>query len=121
MQDRPTAPEALEALTEFLAGQVQPAVPVELSFHVRVAVNLLRIVERELRLGPELERAEHERLVMLLGHEGELGELNRELAAGLRDGSIDHRSEGLFAHLRQTAEDKLRVANPRYLEAEVAT
>jgi aminoglycoside phosphotransferase (APT) family kinase protein len=49
---RPTASELLEAVREFLTGQVMPASSGQLAFHARVAANVLGIVARELELGP---------------------------------------------------------------------
>ena len=54
MQDRPTAVELLGAVREFLDQDVMPAVEGRVQFHTRVAVNALGMLERELRLGPEL-------------------------------------------------------------------
>jgi len=48
---RPTAGELLEAVREFLTGQVMPATTGQLAFHARVAANALGIVARELELG----------------------------------------------------------------------
>jgi aminoglycoside phosphotransferase (APT) family kinase protein len=48
---RPTASELLEAVREFLTGQVMPATSGQLAFHARVAANVLGIVLRELELG----------------------------------------------------------------------
>src|SRR5262249_48838695 len=48
---RPTASELLEAVREFLTGQVMPASTGQLAFHARVAANVLAIVARELELG----------------------------------------------------------------------
>jgi aminoglycoside phosphotransferase (APT) family kinase protein len=48
---RPTASELLEAVREFLTGQVMPASTGQLAFHARVAANALGIVARELELG----------------------------------------------------------------------
>jgi hypothetical protein len=48
---RPTASELLEAVQEFLTGQVRPASAGQLAFHARVAANILGIVARELELG----------------------------------------------------------------------
>ncbi len=58
---RPTASELLEAVREFLTGQVMPATTGQLAFHARVAANILAIVARELELGaipPEAGLAE---------------------------------------------------------------
>ena len=48
---RPTASELLDAVREFLTGQVMPAATGQLAFHARVAANILGIVARELELG----------------------------------------------------------------------
>ena len=59
---RPTASELLDAVREFLTGQVMPACTGQLAFHARVAANVLGIVARELELGavpPEAMLAEH--------------------------------------------------------------
>jgi uncharacterized protein DUF6285 len=48
---RPTASELLEAVREFLTGQVMPACTGQLAFHARVAANVLGIVAREVELG----------------------------------------------------------------------
>ena len=48
---RPTSSELLEAVREFLTGQVMPACTGQLAFHARVAANVLGIVARELELG----------------------------------------------------------------------
>jgi aminoglycoside phosphotransferase (APT) family kinase protein len=49
---RPTASELLDAVREFLTGQVMPATTGQTAFHARVAANALAIVARELELGP---------------------------------------------------------------------
>jgi aminoglycoside phosphotransferase (APT) family kinase protein len=48
---RPTASELLEAVREFLTGQVMPASTGQLAFHARVAANVLGIVARDVELG----------------------------------------------------------------------
>ena len=88
MQDRPTAVELLEAIREFLEQDVMPAVDGRVQFHTRVAVNALGMLERELRLGPELAAAECARLGALLGHDAGLDTLTAELASRIRDGSL---------------------------------
>ncbi len=57
---RPTATELLEAVREYLLGSVLPQTSGQLSFHARVAANVLAIVARELNLGdvtPEADLA----------------------------------------------------------------
>jgi hypothetical protein len=57
---------------------------------------------------------EHERLVALLGRDGSLDDLNRELARQLRGGERDERDAALMAHLEATIADKIAIANPRW-------
>jgi Domain of unknown function (DUF6285) len=105
----PTMPELVEAVREFLERDVMAATEGQVNFHTRVAVNVLRMVERELAVGEEQERAHRERLARLgVGSE-------RELADAVRRGDFDDRRDELVAALRETVADKLRVANPRYL------
>ena len=51
MQDRPTAPELLESVAEYLFGELRPEVPREQRFKVLVAANVCAVVAREIRAG----------------------------------------------------------------------
>ncbi len=116
-QDRPTASELLAAIADFLREEATPAldrVDPRLGFQTRVAVNSLAILEREARLGPDADARERQRLVDLLGREGTLPELNRELAHQLRTGERDERDAVLMAHLEATTADKIAIANPKW-------
>jgi hypothetical protein len=114
MQDRPTAIELLEAIREFLEHDVMPSVEGRVRFHSRVAINALGILERELRLGPELDAAERARLAALLGHDADLLTLTAELARRIRDGSLDDRRDEVVAAVRESVRAKLQIANPDY-------
>jgi Domain of unknown function (DUF6285) len=115
MQDRPTAVELLEAVREFLEADVMPSVEGRVRFHTRVAVNAVGMLERELRLGPELDAAARQRLAALLGHDADLPALTAELASGIRDGSLDDRRDDVVAAVRESVRAKLLVANPHYV------
>ena len=98
MPDRPDAAELIEAVFEFLAGEVLPATDDHrLKFRTLVAMNALGIARRELEAGEESM------------DEDEL----RELARRIRAGDVD---EGLHARLKEHVAEKLRVSNPAYLE-----
>jgi hypothetical protein len=86
------------------------------NFHTRVAVNALGMVERELTDGATHAAAEAERVQRLLGRDGDARELERELAARIRDGSLDDRADEVRAHVRATVREKLLIANPGYLD-----
>jgi hypothetical protein len=115
MQDRPTAVELLEAIREFLEHDVMRSTEGRLRFHTRVAVNALGMLERELRLGPDLDAAERQRLAVLLGHDADLPTLSAELARRIRDGSLDDRREHVVAVVRESVRAKLLVSNPGYV------
>ena len=116
-QDKPTASELLEAVREFLERDILPEMNGGRAFHTRVAINVLGIVCRELSDTPAFDAAEHEELRRLLGHDGTLPDLVTELAERIRSGSLDDKRREVTAHVRKTVEDKLRIANPGYLES----
>jgi len=116
-QDRPTASELLSAIADMLRDEAIPALDKaepRLGFQMRVAVNSLAILEREMRLGAAADQREHVRLKNLLGRDGTLDALNRELARQLRAGDRDERDGALMAHLESTIADKIAIANPRW-------
>ncbi|WP_428668631.1 DUF6285 domain-containing protein [Reyranella sp.] len=116
-QDRPTAAELLAAIADFLREEATPALDraePRLGFQMRVAVNSLAILERESRLGPAADARERARLAALLGRDGTLADLNRELARQLRTGERDERDDALMAHLEATIADKIAIANPKW-------
>jgi hypothetical protein len=115
MQDRPTAVELLDAIREFLEHDVMPAAEGRVQFHSRVAVNALGMLERELRLGPELDATDRARLSALLGHDADLPALTAELAGRIRDGSLDDRRDEVISAVRESVRAKLVVSNPDYV------
>lgn len=113
--DRPTAIELVSCVREHLVDKLTPKLQGQEAFHLRVATNALAIVERTLEHGDALDQAELTRLQTLMGGEGNLIDLNRSLAAQIREGKCDFQRDSLLAHLRQTVIDKLRLANPDYM------
>jgi hypothetical protein len=134
MQDRPTAEELLEAARRFLEHDVVPQLDGPRQFHARVAANVLAIVAREIAVGDAHLREEWRRLHVLLPDDGDTGDappaepaalasavraMNAALVARIRAGDADRGDyrTAVLTHLRATADDKLRIANPRWLEA----
>ena len=113
----PSAPDLLAVVREFLEADVLSAAGLDEDkrFNVRVAVNLLATVERELRLGPEAEAAEAVRLAALVPERGSVMEKNRLLARAVREGTMASDDPQLLDHLRRTIIDTLRINNPRWL------
>lgn len=115
MADRPTAAELIVAVREFLERDVMPAIDGRSGFHLRVAVNVLNIVERELTIGEEVDERERGRLSTIVGHDGDLESLRREAATQIRAGALDDRFAEILELLIDTARDSLAVNNPKYL------
>lgn len=116
-QDRPNASQLLLAVRDLIEKQLLPESQGGRAFQLRVAANVLGVVERELRLAPASDAQEHVRLVALLGPdwaERPLPELERELCARIRDGRLDSCHDEVIAFARALTNDKLQIANPSY-------
>ena len=114
MQDEPTPEELIRAVADFLRNDIAPEIGGHNAFKLRVSINALDLVTRQLALESVSSAAEAARLTQLLGMQGSLGELNRALADRIAKGEIDLQTPGLTEHLWQTTMDKLAVDQPNY-------
>jgi hypothetical protein len=114
MQDEPTPEELIKAAADFLRNELAPGISGHNAFKLRVAINALDLVTRQLALAQGSDAAEAARLARLLGEEGTLGELNRRLADRIAKGEADLQTPGLAEHVWQTTMDKLAVDQPNY-------
>jgi hypothetical protein len=121
MMDQPSMLELVEAVRSFLETKAVPELKGHTAFHARVAANALGIVARELAQGPSSAEAETQRLKTLLGREGTLDELNRELCHRIRTGTLDIASEPLEQHLELTTLDKVAIDQPSYSGLKLAS
>jgi len=114
MQDEPTPEELIKAVADFLRNDIAPVIKGHHAFKLRVGINALDLVARQLALEPDSDAAEAARLSKLLGMQGSLGELNRALADRIAKGEVDQQTPDLADHLWQTTMDKLAVDQPNY-------
>jgi hypothetical protein len=114
MQDEPTPTELIKAVADFLRNELTPAIGGHSAFKLRVAINALDLVTRQLTLESCSDAAETARLTQLLGVQGSLAELNRALADRIAKGEADLQTPGLAEHLWQTTMDKLAIDQPNY-------
>jgi hypothetical protein len=114
MQDEPTPEELTKAVADFLRNDIAPEISGHNAFKLRVAINALDLVTRQLALQEASDAAEAARLSQLLGMQGSLGELNRVLADRIAKGELDLQTPGLSEHLWQTTLAKLAVDQPNY-------
>lgn len=129
MNDRPSLIELLQSVRQHLEDNITPLTREtnrKLYFQTLVAVNVLKISERELMLGEDHVRAEWARLDALTGEQplpdtfndqqNALVTRNRALCDAIRAGRYDD-DPALFDHLMQTTIEKLTIANPKFLAA----
>jgi hypothetical protein len=114
MQDEPTPTELIKAVADFLRNEIAPVIKGHNAFKLRVAINALDLVTRQLALEQGSDTAEAARLTGLLAMQGSLSELNRALSDKIAKGEVDLRTPGLSEHLWQTTMDKLAVDQPNY-------
>ncbi|MFZ9426668.1 MAG: hypothetical protein EBX99_06115 [Acidimicrobiia bacterium] len=110
--DVPSAAQLVDAVREWLQNDVLTSTTGRVQFHSRVAINVLAMVERELRLG-ERQAEDHARRLAELGVTSDA-----ELADAIRKGSMDSKIDDVVAAVRASVVDKLLVANPTYMRAE---
>jgi hypothetical protein len=112
--DMPRTDELLRSVRDFLHQDVMQATQGRLNFLARVAGNSLDILLRELEVGPEHRRREHERLRALLGRDDDLEALRWRLVHALRDGGMALEAPGLAEHLRATVVNQVAIDQPKY-------
>jgi len=114
MQDEPTPIELTKSVADFLRNDITPLISGHQAFKLRVAINILDLVTRQLTREEGSDAAEVERLRTLLGVDGSVTDLNRVLAERIAKGEVDLTTPGLAEHLWATTLDKLAVDQPNY-------
>ncbi len=115
MRDQPDPAALLAIVAETLHADVIPNLTGPAAYQARIAASLVAMVARELQQGPADDAAETLRLKALLeASDGNLAELNSELAARLRDGRLAIDSPGVAQHLWATTLAKLAVDQPAF-------
>jgi hypothetical protein len=130
VRDKPEAAQLLDSVEAFLTGEVVAQLKGRLRFHALVAANAVRIVARELRLGPGQDAEELLALWRLLGRDGDpppgtdprglLHELNTELCVRIDRGDADSGEfrARVVSYLACSVEAKLKVDNPKALDSQ---
>lgn len=115
-QSLPHVSTLLAAAVQYLEQELLPTLSGYHRFQTRVAINALSTIGRELELRSAQESQEHERLIALLGHQGNIEELSHELAERIRAGAIALDDPVLRQHIRQSLADALAINNPKWLD-----
>ena len=104
----------LRAALQYLEQELMPTLSGYHRFQTRVTVNVLNIIHRELGLRDAQESAERIGLAALVGHDGTLDALNRELCDWIHTGRVDMNDPSLRSHVRQSLLDALAINNPKW-------
>jgi hypothetical protein len=108
--DQPTMTEIVRAVSQWWAQASLSPDSRRRQFEIRVALNALDIVTRELPVQAQ-HRHDHQRRLSTLGHQNDAS-----LAMAIRAGAYDNELPGVIAVLQPSIRDKVSVANPRWLE-----
>ena len=111
MKAYPESAVMLDAVAQYLRSNGRSAASSD--FNMRVSVNILELVARELRQKDAAEAREYRRLVDLIG-EGELEALRDLFCAGIADGTFRASDPKVLDHLRSTAIDRIAIDQPKY-------
>jgi hypothetical protein len=115
--DRPTKEELVGAVREFMEQKLLPELKGHTGFNTRVAINVLKTVERELKIGSQVSQEANLRLKELLDETEENlsnRELNKKLSEMIDQRDLSYKDQALVNHLWHTTMGKLAVDNPRY-------
>ncbi len=114
MQDNPQPQEIVTAVSVMLRDTILPQLEGRATFDLRVAINALELVARQLTHADSSSAAERARLKVLLGTEGDLTALNHALSRMIEAGTLTLDDPGLREHLWATTMDKLKIDQPNY-------
>ena len=116
----PQLDELLRSVRDFLRDEVMVQTTGRTRFLARVAANSLDIVDREVRVGRQLEAQEASRLDALGYQTGSLIDQRWELVHALRAGEQKLDDQALQDYLRFSCVNQLAVDQPRYSGLAVA-
>lgn len=112
----PEADKLLETVIDFLQEEISPAVTEKaLQFKLRVALNVLGIVQRELVDGALAAESERTQLRNLTDSDSDdLADLRARMAQSIREGNFDENLGAVADRLLPSVAKRLAIDNPRY-------
>lgn len=114
MQDNPQPKDIVPVVAAMLRDTILPQLEGRATFDLRVAINALELVSRQLAHANKANAAEHARLRDLLNQDGDLLALNRALSQAIEVGALTLDDPKLRDHLWATTMDKLKIDQPTY-------
>ena len=109
--DRPSNIELITAVIDFLNSDIKEELPPHLVFKLRIVINVLQIVQREIDLGENLSKEAEELIKEVIESTQEPSLV--ELANSIKEG-LELDKESLKKALIEITKSKISVDNPRY-------
>jgi len=110
----PPATELLASVVHFLRDDLLPSLSGGRAFNLRVSINAIDLVRREIEQQAAADKRERRRLAKLLGRNDELEVIREELCEQIASGKITLDQPELREHLRATTMDRLAIDQPSY-------
>lgn len=104
--------ELLAAVSQFLREDVLPELDGFKAYNTRIAANALGIVGRELAMGAGLVKIDTG-IAASLGLDAQAGPIARQIAIGLRDGTMTADGQ-MLAYLKERTLLSIAIDNPKY-------
>ena len=114
MNGHPHATELLASVSRFLRDELLPTLSGAEAFNLRVSINAIDLVSREIEQQDTADKREHRRLAKLLDSYAELDVLRKQLCEKIARGDIMLDQPALREHLRATIIDRLAIDQPTY-------
>jgi Tfp pilus assembly PilM family ATPase len=114
MSAHPPAGELLQSVSHFLRDALLPSLDGAQAFNLRISINAIDLVRREIAMQDAASERERARLACLLGGGASLEAMRQTLCEKIAFGAMTLDQPGLRQHLRATAIDRLAIDQPSY-------
>ena len=101
-------------MSHFLRDELLPSLSGALAFNLRVGINAIDLVRRELEQGAEAAARERSRLAALLRSDSGLDAMRSALCREIACGALTLEQPALREHLRATAMERMAIDQPSY-------
>lgn len=117
----PPAPTLLDAVAHYLEQELLPTLSGYHRYQTRIAINVVRMMERQQTMGPDHDAADARELAALLGRDDvPAAHQTQALAEAIRSGELPLETPGLETYLRASLARALAINNPKWAGAEPA-
>jgi len=114
MTQHPAATELLASVSSFLRDELLPSLRGAQAFNLRVSINAIELVRREIEQAADAAARERSRLAALLGGDRGLDAMRNELCGKIAAGELTLEEPALCDHLRATAMERMAIDQPSY-------